>query len=269
MQLPDPKQNLFSLASRMMQDRLGDMAAMVAVIALTLVLWTAVAAVSQPWFFPSPLSTLEAAVELTRSGELPRAIAISFFRILSGWIIGCGLAVPLALVVARHAKLRLFVEPYVNFFRFVPPIAFLGIAILWFGIGEASKVAIIVYTSTFTVFMNTLAGAILVDDTLERAARCLGASRRQVLLRVILPATVPSILIGMRIGMGFSFMTVVAAELIAAEEGVGFLIYNARLYLETNVAFAGIICLGIMGMLADACFRLMSSKIFKNHALPF
>ena len=165
--------------------------------------------------------------------------------------------------------MRQLVAPFFNFFRFVPPIALLGVAILWFGIGEGSKIAIIIYTSLFTVFMNTMAGATTVDESPSRAALCLGATKRQVLWRVVLPATVPAILVGMRVGMGFSFMSVVAAEMIAANEGVGFLIYNARLFLKTANAFAGILTLGAMGLLADYVFRLLARKLFPKHALPF
>jgi NitT/TauT family transport system permease protein len=249
--------------------RLLPLAVYVTVALGSLLVWTAIASVASPWFFPSPLETAAAAVALTRSGDLPRAVGISYIRILSGWALGCLIAVPVALIAGRIRLVRLLVEPYLNFFRFVPPIAFLGIAILWFGIGENSKIAIIVYTSTFTVFMNTMAGAMTLDETPSRAALSLGASRRQVLLHVVLPATVPAILVGMRVGMGFSFMTVIAAELVAAEEGVGFLIYNARLFLRTANAFAGIITLGVMGFAADLAFRWTAQRIFRQHALPF
>jgi NitT/TauT family transport system permease protein len=238
-------------------------------VSSALLLWAFVSSFSSPFFFPSPLAVATAVVNLTLSGVLPEAVAVSYFRILSGWAVGCAVAIPLALVAGRVSVVRRLVAPFFNFFRFVPPIAFLGVAILWFGIGEGSKVAIIIYTSLFTVFMNTMAGAASVDETPSRAALCLGATRRQVLWRVVLPATVPAILVGMRVGMGFSFMSVVAAEMIAANEGVGFLIYNARLFLKTANAFAGILTLGAMGLLADWAFRRLAHKLFPRHALPF
>jgi NitT/TauT family transport system permease protein len=238
-------------------------------VAVALLLWAAAAAVSSPFFLPSPLAVGRALVTLTADGTLPHAVGISYFRILVGWAVGCTAAVPLALAAGRIGVVRRMVEPFFNFFRFVPPIAFLGIAILWFGIGEGSKIAIIIYTSLFTVFMNTMAGAASVDESPSRAALCLGATRRQVLWRVVLPATVPAILVGMRVGMGFSFMSVVAAEMIAANEGVGFMIYNARLFLKTANAFAGILTLGAMGLVADYVFRLVARKVFPKHALPF
>jgi ABC-type nitrate/sulfonate/bicarbonate transport system permease component len=240
-----------------------------ATVLATLLIWTVVAAVSSPWFFPSPLATAKAAITLTESGDLPYAIAVSYFRILTGWIIGCIVAIPIAIVAGRIEIVRMIIDPYFNFFRFVPPIAFLGIAILWFGIGEESKIAIIIYTSLFTVFMNTMAGAASIDENPSRAALSLGASRRQVLTKIVLPSTVPAILVGMRIGMGFSFMSVVAAEMVAANEGVGFLIFNARLFLKTANAFAGIITLGVMGLVADLVFRTIAKRIFRKHSLPF
>lgn len=243
---------------------------MTAVAVLTaLFVWTLAATLTSPFFLPSPLSVGNAIVDLTVNGTLPNAIGISYFRILVGWAVGCTVAIPLALLAGRITLVRQLVAPFFNFFRFVPPIALLGVAILWFGIGEGSKIAIIIYTSLFTVFMNTMAGATTVDESPSRAALCLGATKRQVLWRVVLPATVPAILVGMRVGMGFSFMSVVAAEMIAANEGVGFLIYNARLFLKTANAFAGILTLGAMGLLADYVFRLLARKLFPKHALPF
>lgn len=252
-----------------LKNRFRPIAVHLSVIFAAVAFWTLVSQFSSPWFFPSPLETLRAAFFLLSTGDLQEAVAISYFRILSGWSAGCLVAAPLALIAGRSIYVQRVVEPIVNFFRFVPPIALLGIAILWFGIGELSKVAIIFYTSTFTVFMSTMAGAMTIDETPSRAARSLGADRFQVLWRVVLPATIPAILVGMRIGMGFSFMTVIAAELVAADNGVGFLIFNARLFLKTANAFAGIITLGLMGLVADFLFRRVAQAIFRQHSLPF
>lgn len=248
---------------------LGRYGVTVLAVLTALVLWTIGSAFSSPFFLPSPLAVAFSLSELTSSGALPYAVGISYFRILTGWAIGCAIAIPIALIAGRIGLVRQMIEPFFNFFRFVPPIAFLGVAIMWFGIGENSKIAIIIYTSLFTVFMNTMAGAASVDESPSRAALCLGATRRQVLWRVVLPATVPAILVGMRVGMGFSFMSVVAAEMIAANEGVGFLIYNARLFLKTANAFSGILTLGAMGLLADLVFRVVARRLFAKHALPF
>lgn len=237
--------------------------------AIFVLIWWIVSAFSNPYFMPSPWATLEALWKLTISGVLIESVGVSYFRILSGWLIGAAFAVPAALFAGRIPFLRHILEPFFNFFRFVPPIAFLGVAILWFGIGEQSKIALIIYTSLFTVFMSTMAGVTSLDQSPERAALSLGASRQQVLWKVVLPGTIPAIVVGMRIGMGFSFMSVVAAEMIAAQEGVGFLIYNARLLFKTANAFAGIITLGIMGLVADWIFRRLVKTFFHKHSLPF
>lgn len=237
--------------------------------AVFVLIWWIASRLSSPHFLPSPWATAAAMWRLTLSGVLPEAIGYSYFRILTGWLIGAAIAVPAALFAGRIPVLRHLLEPFFNFFRFVPPIAFLGVAILWFGIGEQSKIALIIYTSLFTVFMSTMAGVTSLDQSPERAALCLGASKRQVLWRVVLPGAVPTIVVGMRIGMGFSFMSVVAAEMIAAQEGVGFLIYNARLLFKTANAFAGIITLGVMGLLADWLFRKLVKTVFHKHSLPF
>lgn len=237
--------------------------------AVFIIVWWIASAFSSPHFMPSPLATVVALWKLTLSGVLIESIGISYFRILSGWLIGAVVAVPAALFAGRIPILRHLLEPIVNFFRFVPPIAFLGVAILWFGIGEQSKIALIIYTSLFTVFMSTMAGVRGLDQSPERAALSLGATRQQVLWHVVLPGTIPTIIVGMRIGMGFSFMSVVAAEMIAAQEGVGFLIFNARLLFKTANAFAGIITLGVMGLLADWIFRRLIKTFFHKHSLPF
>ncbi len=231
--------------------------------------WWIASAFSSPHFMPSPWAIAVAMWKLTVSGVLIESIGVSYFRILSGWLIGAVVAVPAALFAGRIPILRHLLEPFFNFFRFVPPIAFLGVAILWFGIGEQSKVALIIYTSLFTVFMSTMAGVTSLDQSPERAALSLGASKQQVLWHVVLPGTIPTIIVGMRIGMGFSFMSVVAAEMIAAQEGVGFLIFNARLLFKTANAFAGIITLGVMGLLADWVFRRLVKTFFHKHSLPF
>lgn len=237
--------------------------------ALFLFVWWIASIFSSPYFMPSPFATAVALWKLTISGVLIESVGISYFRILSGWLIGAAVAVPAALFAGRIPILRHLLEPVFNFFRFVPPIAFLGVAILWFGIGEQSKIALIIYTSLFTVFMATLAGVTSLDQSPERAALSLGATKRQVLWKVVLPGTIPTIIVGMRIGMGFSFMSVVAAEMIAAQEGVGFLIFNARLLFKTANAFAGIITLGAMGLLADWIFRRLVKSFFHKHSLPF
>lgn len=223
-----------------------------------LAVWTALAWwVGKPAFLPSPARTLSGAIELVRNGELQKDVAISFARILIGFVIGAVVGVPLGLAMGASPFVRTFMDPYVEFFRFIPPIAFVTLAVIWFGLGELSKIVLIVYTTLFMVAINTMIGVLSVDADKRFAALCLGASKPQVFFHVIIPAVVPNIVTGLKIAMGNSFMTVVSAEMVAARSGIGFLIFNSRLFLLTEWIFVGIITLGIMGFVTDRMLRIL------------
>jgi NitT/TauT family transport system permease protein len=159
----------------------------------------------------------------------------------------------------------------VQFFRFVPAIAWLSPAIIWFGIGETSKVILIVYTTCFIVAISTIAGCESVNENKIRAARSLGANRWQEFAHVMVPATMASTLTGMRVAMGNSFMTIVAAEMLAAQTGLGFMINSARTFLDVPTIFVGIVTLGLLGLMADRLFavaiRLSAGKYFPERAI--
>lgn len=227
----------------------------------TLLAWWA----GKPAFMPSPAKTLEGAVELIKNGELYKGIVASFSRILIGYLIGSVIGIPIGLLMGRSQLVRTFMDPYVEFFRFIPPIAFVTLAIIWFGLGETSKVVLIIYTTLFMVAINTMIGVLSVEPDKIFAARCLGASERQVFLFVTIPASVPQIVLGMKIAMGNSFMTVVSAEMVAANSGVGFLIFNSRLFLLTEWIFVGILTLGIMGFVTDRVFRMLAGAMLKRY----
>jgi NitT/TauT family transport system permease protein len=241
-----------------------------AIFALSLVcalgVWTLLAWwVGKPAFLPSPANTLHGAIELLRNGELQADVAASFARIIVGFIIGTLIGIPLGLLMGMSPFVRTFLDPYVEFFRFIPPIAFVTLAVIWFGLGETSKIVLIVYTTVFMVAINTMIGVLGVDPDKRFAALCLGASNVQVFFHVIIPAVVPNIVTGMKIALGNSFMTVVSAEMVAAKSGVGFLIFNSRLFLLTEWIFVGIITLGIMGFLTDRALRILATTFLKHY----
>jgi NitT/TauT family transport system permease protein len=210
-----------------------------------------------PIFFPTPLSVAVKGYALFSSGEILPHIEISLFRILTGFLIGSVLGAPLGLVMGVIPQFRKFCEPYVEFFRFIPAVAWLTPAVIWLGIGETSKVAIIVYTTIFIVLLNTVVGVGNVSRNKICAAQSLGANRLQTFLYAVIPATVPYVLTGMRLAMGNSFATVVSAEMIAANSGLGFLIWNSRIYLETQTIFVAIVTLGVLGFLSDRLLRVL------------
>jgi NitT/TauT family transport system permease protein len=209
----------------------------------------------KPQFFPGPLLVLATGEEMVASGELFEHIGISLQRILLGFLIGSAIAAPIGLIMGSVRFVRAIFDPYVQFFRFVPSLAWLTPVVLWFGIGEISKVLIIIYTTMFIVLINTMVGVAHIAPNKLRAAACLGATPVKTFVHVTLPATLPFILTGMRLAMGNSFATVVAAEMIAADSGLGYLIFNSRLWMATDKIFIGIVCLGTLGIITDRFFR--------------
>jgi len=244
-----------------------------AVYALSLCLfflgWLFLASRTTPLFFPSPILVLKAFVAMIRDGSLFVHAGISLERILAGWLIGSAIGIPLGLLMGDVRFVNRLLNPYIQFFRFIPPISFVTLSLIWFGMGETSKIILIVYTSVFLVAVNTIAGVMSVNPIHEQGARCLGASRFNIFIHVILPSTIPFILTGMRLAMGNSFMTIVSAEMIAAEKGLGFLIFTSRLFMQTERIFVGIVTLGILGFVVDALFRFLIQKGAKQYLFFF
>jgi ABC-type nitrate/sulfonate/bicarbonate transport system permease component len=205
--------------------------------------------------FPPPLRVIAKAVELAEEGTLWSNASVSLRRIALGFLFGSLLGVPLGLAIGSFAIVRRLLEPYTEFLRFIPATALITVAVIWFGIGEGSKVFLIIYTTIFIVIINTAAGVSAVAPNKIRAARSLGASRAQVFFFVALPATLPYILTGMRLAMGNSFVTIIAAELVAANAGLGKMIWDARLYMLVDQIFVALLVLGLLGFTADRLFR--------------
>lgn len=231
------------------------------VLAASIGIWELASRMTIPILLPSPADVAGAAWKSARDGSLFRHVGASYFRILTGWAIGCAIAVPFGILAGRLKWVRAVLDPYIEFFRFIPPIAFITLFMIWFGLGEVSKIALIVYTAFFTTFLATLAGAMSVEQERIRAAQCLGATPAQVFFRVIVPGTVPHIVTGVRLSLGLAFMTVIAAEFIAAQTGVGYLIFSARLFAQTEYVFLGILLLGLMGFVANWVLKKVLSRI--------
>ncbi|GAA0383437.1 ABC transporter permease [Paenibacillus motobuensis] len=216
---------------------------------------------------PGPLDTAAGARELLQDGSLLQYIGISFYRVFTGWALGSLIAIPLGLLIGKVAAIRSFAEPLLNFIRFIPPIAFITLFLVWFGIGEQSKIALILYATLFIVIMNTLTGVLAVEEDKIRAARSMGASEWQIVRYVIIPATAPYMFTGVRLAMGTSYMAIVGAEMIASNEGVGFLIWNSRLFFRTDWIFVGLISLGLMGFITDRLFGLFGRKVLGRYGV--
>lgn len=239
----------------------------VASVAAGIGLWELLSLHTIAYFLPSPVEVVRALVKLYGTGQLVQDVEISTFRILTGWALGIVVGVPLGLMMGWWPFTRRLFDPYVEFFRFIPPIAFVSLAIIWFGIGETSKVVLIFYTTVFIITLNTIAGVLAVEEVKLRAAAALGANRLQTLSRVVFPATVPYLVTGSRLAMGNSFLTIVSAEIIAAEHGIGALIWNARNYAATDQVFAGILVLGAMGFVYDRVIRVVTGRLLRRYGV--
>jgi NitT/TauT family transport system permease protein len=221
-----------------------------------------------PLLFPSPESTWNVAMQLLRDGRLAHDVVISLSRIGAGFAIGSGLGVTLGVLMGSFRPIRAFFEPYVQFFRFLPALAWIPAAMLWLGTGEASKIALLVYTTLFVVALNTMIGVASVGRNQLRAAQCFGATRWQTFALVIVPSTVSYMVTGMRLAMGNCFSTIVAAELLAPKAGLGYLIFSSRTWMQTEFAFVGIAVLGALGFLVDRIFHLASARLFSRYLPP-
>ena len=228
---------------------------MIVSLAVTLLVWELAALLlGLPLLFPAASTTVVALAGLAADGTLASEVSATLWRLAQGFAIGVAIGAPLGLLMGLLPPVRWFFEPYVNFFRFVTPIALLSIIITWFGSGEPSIIALIVYITTFIVLLNTMSGTMRLPVVTLRAARSLGARRLRILTSVVAPATLPAIIVGMRIALGYAFMTVIAAEIIASNIGLGHMIWTARLYLETPTLFAGLLTLALLGITIDRLF---------------
>ncbi|MCD1260018.1 ABC transporter permease [Paenibacillus athensensis] len=234
---------------------------------LALLIWQAGEWLYGPEIVPGPVATWRGALELLQDGSLLSYIGVSFYRVFVGWALGSLIAVPIGLIIGKVKAIRLFAEPFLNFIRFIPPIAFITLFLVWFGIGEQSKIALITYATLFIVMMNTLTGVLAVEEDKIRSARSMGASEGQILLHVVIPATVPYIFTGIRLAMGTSYMAIIGAEMIAANEGVGFLIWNSRLFFRTDWIFVGLISLGLMGFVTDRLVGWVGRKTLRRYGI--
>lgn len=217
------------------------------------------------FFLPTPLQVAAALWEIVLDGSLPSSIAASLSRIFAGWLLGSAVAIPIGLMVGTFDGLKRAFDPFIHFFRFVPAIALVTLFIVWFGIGEMSKIMLIAYATGFIVLVNTASGVGSIAAGKTDAARCLGASPWQVFRHVILPASLPNIYIGMRLALASSFLVIVAAEMMAANSGLGYLIWTSRLYFRIDVMFGAIFVLGVLGFITDRLMRVFGRLVMLRY----
>lgn len=235
-----------------------------AAVGAALLIWQLLSSRYDPQLLPAPAKVVSATKELISNGRLKDDISISLQRVYKGWIVGSIIAIPIGLLAGMSKYARAAIDPFIHFFRFIPALALTSLFILWFGIGEGSKVNLIAYAVAFVVLVSTAAGASAVDADKILGARTLGANNIDMFFKIILPGTFSSIYIGMRLALANAFLVLVAAEAIAAQEGIGFLIWNARTFFRTDFMFVGIICFGILGYISDRLWRLLGRTVLSR-----
>jgi ABC-type nitrate/sulfonate/bicarbonate transport system permease component len=232
-------------------------------VGLVLAGWAIAAALlDNAILLPSPLATLQGFEDVLRDGTLLLDVRASLTRVLTGFALAALTGVPLALLVVSFRPLSQLLLPVLALLRPIPPIAWVPIAILWFGLGDKPSYFVTAVAAFFPVFLNALGGARSVEAQHLRAARCLGARQLALLRYVYLPSSLPAVWTGLKIGLGQSWMAVVTAELVAAQSGLGHMIELNRLQLETPRVFVGMFMIAVIGALMTLALGSLEAWIF-------
>lgn len=239
------------------------------VIGAALVTWEMLAQLNaaqlyvNPVFFPGSIKVSLTAWEMLTSGELLRDLSASLTRVVVGFSIAALLGVPLGTLAGRNRWVAGVIDPIISVLRPIPPIALLPIMVVWLGIGDASKIIFIAYAAFFQIFLTTFNGVQAVEPLLLRAAQTLGAPRWRIFRYVVLPAAMPYIVTGIRLGFSVSLFVIVAAEFIGASSGLGFLIFESRVYFEVDKMMVAAMTIGVLGFLFDFGMKRIERRLFR------
>jgi sulfonate transport system permease protein len=228
-----------------------------AVPALILAAWQAVVSLGfvSDVILPSPAAVVAAAWRLTASGELPRNVEISTLRALAGLVVGGGIGFALGLANGLSKLSDVFTDSTLQMIRNVPHLALIPLVIVWFGIGEEAKLFLVALGVFFPIYLNTLHGVRTVDHQLIEMGRSYGLDSAALFRRVILPGALPSIFVGLRYALGIMWLTLIVAETIAAQSGIGYMAMQAREFMQIDVVVLSILIYALLGKLADVIAR--------------
>jgi taurine transport system permease protein len=236
-------------------------------VAIVLIAWYTVTKLElfSETIIPSPKSVLESFTSVIQQGyrghSLLQHLATSMKRLLWAYFLVVVTAVPLGLLSGYNSKIRAILEPIVEFYRPLPPLAYYTILVLWLGIGESSKLTLLYLAGFAPVYISCVSGVIRIKEDYINGAYTLGANKRQIFFYVIFPAALTDIFTGLRTALGVEYTTLVAAEMVAATAGMGWLVLDASKYLRSDTVFMGVIIMGITGVLLDKIIRVIESKV--------
>lgn len=216
-------------------------------------------------FVPHPLSVWQAFTEILlegyRGGTLLHHLADSLYRVVVGFLLAVATAVPLGLAIGYSSKVQAVFDPLIEFYRPLPPLAYYTLLVIWLGIENESKIALLYLAAFPPLSVSAMAGVKGVSAERIQGAQSLGASRWQVFRHVVFPSCLPDIFTGMRVSIGFTYTTLVAAEMVAATSGIGWMVLDASKFLRSDVIFMGNIVMGITGIALDRLIRVAERRV--------
>jgi len=229
------------------------------------IVWQAIgsAGLISPTVLPAPLAILESFYQLTLSGELFDNLKISVTRAVLGFLLGGGLGLLFGILVGFSKRTESYLDPSLQMLRTIPNLAVTPLFILWFGFDELSKVLLISLGAFFPIYINTFLGIRSADSKLFDVARILEFSKKQQITKLVLPAALGNILLGVRLSLGIAWLSLVVAELMGSSSGVGYMIMDARQFSQTDKVFVGIIIFAVVGKLTDTFVRLLERKLLR------
>ncbi|WP_425544738.1 ABC transporter permease [Clostridium oceanicum] len=212
------------------------------------------------YILPTPKEVILSAYILIKSGDLIKHISISTLRVFEGFFITICLAIPIGILFGVNKNIYDYFKNLLGFLRHTPPLSLVPLLILWFGIGEKSKIIIIILASFFPVLLNTINGVESCSKKLIEVGQTFNLSKLNIFKKIIIPWALPDILVGMRLAIGYSWRAIIGAEMIAASSGLGYLILDGEQLSRSSIVIVGILCIGVLGCLSDWLFGILTNK---------
>jgi ABC-type nitrate/sulfonate/bicarbonate transport system permease component len=259
---PSKSQQTDALGTTILNSRQRYLLAIISIVG-TVCLWELATATG--WIdevlLPSPADVIKTLIASVADGSLFKNVVASLLRVVEGFLVAMTIAVPMGIVMGVSRTVFGLLDPLLELLRPIPPIAVIPLTILWFGIGELSKALLIAYGAFFPILLNTMAGFREVERVHVHAAQALGANRYHIFRDVVLRSALPFVIVGARLGMGMAFIVLVAAELIASNAGLGFMINDARYNFRTDQMFVGMACIGALGFALNTVLLKIEGRL--------
>lgn len=256
------KQKWFKIRGEI--SRKAYLATVISTFAAFAAIWSALSygEVVDPTFLPTPGTVWNSFYAYAQTSDFWNYVGISSYRVLMGYLLTCLVAIPLGILAGTFRLFDAIIVPVTEFIRYMPATAFIPLIIVWIGLGEPAKIAVIFVGCFFQMVLVVADNTRNVSMDLLQASYTLGATRLQVLRKVLFPALLPDLMNSMRLIMGWAWSYLIAAELFAASSGLGFMIIRAQRYMQTEVIFFGILVIGLLGLVLDRLFALLNKKLF-------